>query len=90
MLSLSPLCLKEIKTPYIKTDSIEELGDSDSPEFETIFVVSDFQAPVFSNLCKADCRVIGPPVLLHCAQKGEVCASCCSQFPAALSSASSQ
>ncbi|XP_068056404.1 protein ECT2 isoform X3 [Anomalospiza imberbis] len=61
----------EIKTPYIKTDTIEELGDSDSPEFETIFVVSDFQAPIFSNLCKADCRVIGPPVVLHCAQKGE-------------------
>ncbi|XP_053842609.1 protein ECT2 isoform X2 [Vidua macroura] len=61
----------EIKMPYIKTDSIEELGDSDSPEFETIFVVSDFQAPIFSNLCKADCRVIGPPVVLRCAQKGE-------------------
>ncbi|NWX35763.1 ECT2 protein, partial [Notiomystis cincta] len=61
----------EIKTPYIKTDTIEELGDSDSPEFETIFVVSDFQAPAFSSLCKADCRVIGPPVVLHCAQKGE-------------------
>ncbi|KAF4796136.1 Protein ECT2 [Turdus rufiventris] len=62
----------EIKIPYIKTDTIEELGDSDSPEFETIFVVSDFQAPIFSKLCKADCRVIGPPVVLHCAQKGEV------------------
>ncbi|XP_057886963.1 protein ECT2 [Melospiza georgiana] len=61
----------EIKMPYIKTDTIEELGDSDSPEFETVFVVSDFQAPIFSNLCKADCRVIGPPVVLHCAQKGE-------------------
>ncbi|XP_005419089.1 protein ECT2 isoform X2 [Geospiza fortis] len=61
----------EIKVPYIKTDTIEELGDSDCPEFETIFVVSDFQAPIFSNLCKADCRVIGPPVVLHCAQKGE-------------------
>lgn len=62
--------------PYIKTDTIEELGDSDSPEFETIFVVSDFQAPIFSNLCRADCRVVGPPVVLHCAQRGEVCASC--------------
>ncbi|NXH98522.1 ECT2 protein, partial [Pachycephala philippinensis] len=61
----------EIKMPYIKTDTIEELGDSDSPEFETIFVVSDFQAPIVSNLCKADCRVIGPPVVLHCAQRGE-------------------
>ncbi|XP_039569449.1 protein ECT2 isoform X3 [Passer montanus] len=63
--------LEEIKMPYIKTDTIEELGDSDSPEFETIFVVSDFQAPIFGNLCRADCRVIGPPVVLHCAQKGE-------------------
>ncbi|XP_064521932.1 protein ECT2 isoform X1 [Pseudopipra pipra] len=61
----------EIKVPYIKTDTIEELGDSDSPEFETVFVVSDFQDSIFPNLCKADCRVIGPPVVLHCAQKGE-------------------
>ncbi|XP_037262852.1 protein ECT2 isoform X3 [Falco rusticolus] len=63
--------LEEIKVPYIKTDTIEELGDSDSPEFETIFVVSDFQDCIFNNLCKADCRVIGPPVVLHCARKGE-------------------
>nr|XP_054495207.1 protein ECT2 isoform X4 [Agelaius phoeniceus] len=63
--------LEEIKLPYIKTDTMEELGDADCPEFETIFVVSDFQAPILSNLCKADCRVIGPPVVLHCAQKGE-------------------
>ncbi|KAM6122313.1 LOW QUALITY PROTEIN: protein ECT2 [Pterocles gutturalis] len=61
----------EIKVPYIKTDTIEELGDCDSPEFETIFVVSDFQGSIFNNLCKADCRVVGPPVVLHCAQKGE-------------------
>uniref|UniRef100_A0A8B9EX87 Epithelial cell transforming 2 n=1 Tax=Amazona collaria TaxID=241587 RepID=A0A8B9EX87_9PSIT len=63
--------LEEIKVPYIKTDAIEELGDSDSPEFESIFVVSEFQDSIFNNLCKADCRVIGPPVVLHCAQKGE-------------------
>ncbi|KAM9279411.1 protein ECT2 isoform 4-T4 [Morus bassanus] len=63
--------LEEIKVPYLKTDTIEELGDSDSPEFESIFVVSDFQDSIFNNLCKADCRVIGPPVVLHCAQKGE-------------------
>ncbi|KFQ36052.1 Protein ECT2 [Merops nubicus] len=61
----------EIKIPYIKIEMIEELGDSDSLEFETIFVVSDFQESIFKKLCKADCRVIGPPVVLHCAQKGE-------------------
>ncbi|KAM8805169.1 protein ECT2 isoform 1-T1 [Eudromia elegans] len=61
----------EIKMPYIKMDSIEELGDSDSPEFETVFVVADFQDSMFNNLYKADCRVVGPPVVLHCAQKGE-------------------
>ncbi|KAM6063452.1 protein ECT2 isoform 4-T4 [Chlamydotis macqueenii] len=63
--------LEEIKVPYIKTDTIEELGDSDSPEFETVYVVSDFQDSIFNNLCKADCRVVGPPVVLHCARKGE-------------------
>ncbi|XP_074009117.1 protein ECT2 isoform X3 [Numenius arquata] len=63
--------LEEIKVPYIKTETIEELGDSDSPEFETVFVVSDFEDSIFNNLCKADCRVVGPPVVLHCAQKGE-------------------
>ncbi|XP_054241691.1 protein ECT2 isoform X2 [Indicator indicator] len=61
----------EIKVPYVKTDTVEELGDFDSPEFETVFVVSEFQDSLFNNLCKADCRVIGPPVVLHCAQKGE-------------------
>ncbi|NWI14133.1 ECT2 protein, partial [Crypturellus soui] len=61
----------EIKMPYIKMDSIEELGDSDSPEFETVFVVADFQDSVFNKLYKADCRVVGPPVVLHCARKGE-------------------
>uniref|UniRef100_A0A8B9UF91 Epithelial cell transforming 2 n=1 Tax=Anas zonorhyncha TaxID=75864 RepID=A0A8B9UF91_9AVES len=63
--------LEEIKVPYIKTDTIEELGDSDSPEFETVFVVTDFQDSIFNSLCKADCRVIGPPLVLHCARKGE-------------------
>uniref|UniRef100_A0A8B9ZKH8 Epithelial cell transforming 2 n=1 Tax=Anas platyrhynchos TaxID=8839 RepID=A0A8B9ZKH8_ANAPL len=63
--------LEEIKVPYIKTDTIEELGDSDSPEFETVFVVTDFQDSIFNSLCKADCRVVGPPLVLHCARKGE-------------------
>ncbi|NXX89000.1 ECT2 protein, partial [Centropus bengalensis] len=61
----------EIKVPHIKVDTIEELGDADSPEFETIFIISDFQDPIFNNLCKADCRVMGPPAVLRCAQKGE-------------------
>ncbi|NWR70179.1 ECT2 protein, partial [Centropus unirufus] len=61
----------EIKVPHIKVDTIEELGDADSPEFETIFIISDFQDSIFNNLCKADCRVMGPPAVLRCAQKGE-------------------
>lgn len=84
MLSPSSSYIKEIKVPYIKTDTIEELGDSDSPEFETIFVVSDFQDSIFNNLCKADCRVIGPPVVLHCAHKGKVCAFCWNLLSASL------
>ncbi|XP_053246540.1 protein ECT2 isoform X5 [Podarcis raffonei] len=61
----------EIKVPYIKTDSVEEYKNSDSPEFETIFVIADFQDSIFNDLHKADCRVLGPPIVLHCARKGE-------------------
>ncbi|MEE6501410.1 hypothetical protein FKM82_004161 [Ascaphus truei] len=63
--------LEEIKVPCLKTDSVEEFGDADSPEFETVFVLSDFQHPSYRYLYKADCRVLGPPIILYCAQKGE-------------------
>ncbi|XP_054838896.1 protein ECT2 [Eublepharis macularius] len=63
--------LEEIKVPYIKAESVEQFGDAESPEFETVFVIADFQASVFSDLHKADCRVLGPPIVMHCARKGE-------------------
>uniref|UniRef100_A0A8C8RD20 Epithelial cell transforming 2 n=1 Tax=Pelusios castaneus TaxID=367368 RepID=A0A8C8RD20_9SAUR len=52
-------------------ESVEEFGNSESPEFETVFVVADFQNSILDNLCKFDFRVLGPPVVLHCAKKGE-------------------
>nr|XP_020649495.1 protein ECT2 [Pogona vitticeps] len=61
----------EIKVPFIKTESVEEYEDSESPEFETVFVTTDFQDSIFNHLCKADCRVLGPPIVLQCARKGE-------------------
>ncbi|XP_078245775.1 protein ECT2 isoform X10 [Pogona vitticeps] len=63
--------LEEIKVPFIKTESVEEYEDSESPEFETVFVTTDFQDSIFNHLCKADCRVLGPPIVLQCARKGE-------------------
>ncbi|XP_036302077.1 protein ECT2 isoform X12 [Pipistrellus kuhlii] len=63
--------LKEIKVPFVKMESVEEYESLDSPEFENVFIVMDFQDPVFTELYKTDCRVIGPPVVLNCAQKGE-------------------
>ncbi|XP_044523689.1 protein ECT2 isoform X3 [Gracilinanus agilis] len=63
--------LKEIKVPYLIIESVEEFEDSDSTEFENVFVVMDFQDAIFNNLYKADCRVLGPPIVLNCAQKGE-------------------
>lgn len=64
--------IQEIKVPCVKMDSMEEFGSLDSPEFENIFVVTDFQKSVFNDLYKADCRIVGPPVILNCAQMGEV------------------
>ncbi|XP_040104841.1 protein ECT2 isoform X4 [Oryx dammah] len=63
--------LKEIKLPFVKMESVEEVKTLDSPEFENVFIVMDFQDSVFNELYKADCRVIGPPVVLNCAEKGE-------------------
>ncbi|XP_068826903.1 protein ECT2 isoform X7 [Capricornis sumatraensis] len=63
--------LKEIKLPFVKMESVEEVKSLDSPEFENVFIVMDFQDSVFNELYKADCRVIGPPVVLNCAEKGE-------------------
>ncbi|XP_021109904.1 protein ECT2 isoform X3 [Heterocephalus glaber] len=61
----------EIKVTCIKMDSMEEFESLDSPEFENVFIVTDFQNSVFNDLHKGDCRIIGPPVVLDCAQKGE-------------------
>ncbi|XP_060249576.1 protein ECT2 isoform X6 [Ovis aries] len=61
----------EIKLPFVKMESVEEVKSLDSPEFENVFIVMDFQDSVFNELYKADCRVIGPPVVLNCAEKGE-------------------
>ncbi|XP_024100567.3 protein ECT2 isoform X3 [Pongo pygmaeus] len=61
----------DIKVGFVKMESVEEFEDLDSPEFENVFVVTDFQDSVFNDLYKADCRVIGPPVVLNCSQKGE-------------------
>ncbi|NP_001336032.1 protein ECT2 isoform X11 [Homo sapiens] len=63
--------LKDIKVGFVKMESVEEFEGLDSPEFENVFVVTDFQDSVFNDLYKADCRVIGPPVVLNCSQKGE-------------------
>ncbi|XP_040205318.1 protein ECT2 isoform X4 [Rana temporaria] len=61
----------EIKLPHIITEAVEEYVETDAPEFENVFVISDFQHPSFQYLYKADCRVVGPPIILYCAQKGE-------------------
>ncbi|XP_074047035.1 protein ECT2 [Macrotis lagotis] len=61
----------EIKVPHLTMESVKEFEDSDSPEFENIFVVMDFQDAVFSDLYKADYRILGPPIVLNCAKNGE-------------------
>ncbi|XP_074184128.1 protein ECT2 isoform X6 [Rhinolophus sinicus] len=63
--------LKEIKVPFVKMESLEEFESLYTPEFENVFIVMDFQDPVLNELYKTDCRVIGPPVVLSCAQKRE-------------------
>uniref|UniRef100_A0A672S5J3 Protein ECT2-like n=1 Tax=Sinocyclocheilus grahami TaxID=75366 RepID=A0A672S5J3_SINGR len=62
---------RDINTPYIKTDNVRDFGDGENCEFETVFVLKDFQAPEYSFLYKNDNRILGPPAVMHCASKGE-------------------
>ncbi|GAA6226213.1 protein ECT2 isoform X3 [Lates japonicus] len=63
--------LQDISTPCIMTDNVQEFGDEDNTDFETVFVLTDFDSPDYSFLYKRDNRIIGPPVVLYCAAKEE-------------------
>ncbi|KAM4738952.1 LOW QUALITY PROTEIN: protein ECT2 [Anableps anableps] len=61
----------DINTPFIKTDNVQEFEDGDNTDFETVFVLTDFNSPDYTYLYKHDNRIIGPPVVLRCAAKEE-------------------
>ncbi|XP_063057904.1 protein ECT2 isoform X1 [Engraulis encrasicolus] len=61
----------DINKPCIKTDNVKEFGDGENAEFETVFVLTDFKSPDYEYLYKNDNRIVGPPVVLHCAAKEE-------------------
>ncbi|XP_031733284.1 protein ECT2 isoform X1 [Anarrhichthys ocellatus] len=61
----------DINTPCILTDDVQELGDGENTDFETVFVLADFDSPDYNYLYKRDNRIVGPPVVLHCAAKEE-------------------
>ncbi|XP_056133516.1 protein ECT2 [Lampris incognitus] len=63
--------LQDINTPCIMTDSIHEFADGGNTDFETVFVLMDFDSPDYNYLYKQDNRIVGPPVVLHCAAKEE-------------------
>uniref|UniRef100_A0A668AF47 Epithelial cell transforming 2 n=1 Tax=Myripristis murdjan TaxID=586833 RepID=A0A668AF47_9TELE len=69
--SLTLILLQDINTPFIMTDSVQEFGDGENTDFETVFVLADFDSPDYSYLYKRDNRIVGPPMVLHCAAKEE-------------------
>jgi len=40
--------------------------------YETIFIVDNFDGSIFQQLLKAGCRIVSPAVILRCAMYGEV------------------
>ncbi|XP_041913362.1 protein ECT2 isoform X3 [Alosa sapidissima] len=61
----------DINKPCIKTNNVKEFGDGENAEFETVFVLADFKSPDYDYLYKNDNRIVGPPVVLHCAAREE-------------------
>ncbi|XP_072330494.1 protein ECT2 isoform X2 [Scyliorhinus torazame] len=62
--------LEEIKLPFFKSESLADLG-TETAEMATIFVLGEFDGQPYGTLHKMNARILGPPVLLHCARKGE-------------------
>ena len=54
------------------TDSVQEFADGENAEFESVYVLAGFDSADYSYRYKRDDRIIGPPVILHCAAKDEV------------------
>ncbi|KAG9343589.1 hypothetical protein JZ751_013759 [Albula glossodonta] len=61
----------DLNVPCMKTDDVREFGDGENAEFETVFVLTDFGSPDYSYLHKNESRILGPPVVLHCAETEE-------------------
>ncbi|XP_048460561.1 protein ECT2 [Rhincodon typus] len=60
----------EIKLPFVKLDNVQDF-DNENVELETIFVLEEFEGQPYETLHKRNARILGPPVVLHCARKGE-------------------
>ncbi|XP_054646552.1 protein ECT2 isoform X2 [Dunckerocampus dactyliophorus] len=63
--------LQDISTPHIIVDNIQVFKEEDSVDFETVFVLTDFDCPDYTDLYKRDNRIVGPPVVLRCTLKDE-------------------
>lgn len=66
------LPIQDINSPCIITDNVQGFEDGENTDYETVFVLVDFDSPEYSYLYKRENRIIGPPVVLHCAAKEEV------------------
>uniref|UniRef100_A0A674N3V1 Epithelial cell transforming 2 n=1 Tax=Takifugu rubripes TaxID=31033 RepID=A0A674N3V1_TAKRU len=63
--------IRDISVPCMATDNVEEFGDAENTDFETVFVLAEFDCPQYQYLYKRDNRIVGPPVVLQCAMKDE-------------------
>lgn len=70
------LCLlQDISTPHMSTNNLQEFQEDESAQHESVFVLTDFDSDDYIYLYKREKRVVGPPVVLHCAEKQEVSSS---------------
>ncbi|XP_062901855.1 protein ECT2 isoform X2 [Mobula hypostoma] len=62
--------LKEIELPYVKSETVDGF-ENKNPEFETVVVLEEFDGQPYDTLRKMGTRILGPPVILCCARKGQ-------------------
>ena len=65
------LCLFQLFShPIVYSDTgLEHINDT---EYDTVFVLDNFEGDIFARLQKKGCRILGPPAIVYCSKYKQV------------------
>ena len=63
---------QELQLSFVESeDGLDYIQDAS--EWDTVFVLENFEGPVFHKLHKGEAWIVGPPVIFQCVRDKKVC-----------------